>query len=146
MAQSIITSHFLSDHQVLERMFSEFEIKGSTDLLNDMKNSLSRHWREEEILYNSYKGKKKDFVSRIRTVLDQHRIMESLLNDFYINREKDKISMLKKLLYEHRNLEEKYVYPEFDIELSDEEKQDIADDLMLYEKKSEKGTPSEHFY
>ena len=149
MTLSMITTHFVHDHHILDALFAKFcqekqeNSPNSTNTLNDLKNAFERHWREEEILYNSYQGQEEELLDKIRLILNQHKLMASFLMDLY---QEDcnlkKHQEINNLFVEHRKLEERYVYVKFDEVLSEEERQKVIDDLKLYSKESEFGTPS----
>ena len=149
MTSSIITEHFIKDHIILDKLLSKFceektnEDINTTNTLNDLKNALEIHWREEEILFNTYSGQEIELIDKIRLILNQHRLMANLLDELYTGScDEQKIQEIKKLFIEHRKLEDKYVYFRFDKILTDEQKQKVITDLHLYSKGSEFGTPS----
>jgi hypothetical protein len=141
MSVSIITEHFVKDHEVLNQLtekFFESDRNGPdfTNRYNDLRNALRRHMDQERTLYNLYKGQEQELLDKIDLILKQHKLILDILEQIYYGESSDN-SQLTRLLEEHKTLEEEYVYVKFDEVLSHEEKMEVIKDLGLYEKESE---------
>ena len=133
-----LTSLFVQDHHKIGQLINQFKIDIDSDesraitIFTQLKTILLRHFQEEEILYSRCKYDDESIIPLLNSIKEQHKVILSKLHDIHSSlSENRKISMTSffTLLEKHKEQEERYLYPEFDKILTNEEKEQAYWDI-----------------
>lgn len=132
---SNIISLFVEDHERIAQLLTEFKKdknknpKKAKEIFKQLHNDLIKHFHQEKILYSKYKQTTGDILPIIQTVNQEHIVILEKLMNIHQSLDKEEtnidVSNLYSLLEKHKNVEERNLYPELDLVLSEKEKEDI---------------------
>jgi hypothetical protein len=120
------------EHKKLDRLLEEFE-KNLEDVekFNKFKWNMEKHFNiEEKVVFDVYSRVREEEIPAIFDLMEEHKEILRLITDIEEDIEKEKIkdiSLLKEVLERHRKFEEEDFYPELDLDLDKEQKQEIIE-------------------
>jgi len=143
MTENKIIAHFIEDHKYYQNLFENYakaklrSAPNTTDVYNDLRNSIKRHSNQEEVLYSKFEPKDDELLKILDEVRQEHRKITNLLDDTFEEEDETELKVilekLRKLLTKHINSEEKKLYPYFDDVLSKKCSDEIIDDIDMYD-------------
>ena len=137
MKSTIITENMDRDHRYLMKLLDDFEkslVKDKKTIMsafNEFVWGFEKHlFTEEKVLFISYdpEDKKEGYVFVPKLISDHNKLLDRL-KTIKKNLKHNKVfdfNGFKELLLEHKNFEDESVYPVFDQELDESEKEIIV--------------------
>jgi hypothetical protein len=111
-----IMSTLLEDHESIKKLIEEYEKSKDKDTLKKLQKKLSTHFIEEEILYSKYEFETHKKIPVVQRIMDEHKLIKEKLE----NNTEEALGLIRR----HKNIEERLVYPEFEKNLSEWDKEE----------------------